>query len=62
MTIKEYLEKTCIKHCAFARKCGLEKSTFSRYMNGSRKIPVDAYKRIKKESDDKITEHDYLLS
>ena len=62
MTIRQYLEKTCIKHCAFAKKCGLEKSTFSRYMNGSRKIPVEAYKKIKAASGGKITCHDYLLS
>lgn len=62
MTIRQYLEKTCIKHCAFAKKCGLEKSTFSRYMNGSRKIPVEAYKKIKAASGGKITCHDHLLS
>lgn len=62
MKIKEYLKKTCIKHCAFAKKCGVEKSAFSRYVNGSRSIPKDTYKRIKKESNNCITEHDYLLS
>lgn len=62
MTIKQYLDKTCIKHCAFAKKCGLEKSTFSRYLNGSRKIPVDAYRKIKAASGGKITEYDWMLS
>lgn len=55
MTIKEYLDKTCIKHCAFAKKVGLEKSTFSRYVNGSRKIPDDVLEKIIKESKGKIT-------
>lgn len=62
MTIKEYLEKSCLKHGAFAKKCGLEKSTFSRYMNGSRKLPLDVFERIKKASGGKITRHDNLAS
>lgn len=62
MTIKEYLDKTCIKHCAFAKRCGLEKSAFSRYVNGSRKIPLEIYKRIKRESNGKITEYDHMLN
>ena len=60
MTIKQYLEKTCIKHCAFAKKCGLEKSAFSRYVNGSRTPSYEIYARIKKESNGKITEYDSL--
>lgn len=62
MTMRQYLEKTCIKHCAFAKKCGLEKSAFSRYLNGSRKIPVEICARIKKESGGRITEFDLILN
>jgi transcriptional regulator with XRE-family HTH domain len=61
MTIKQYLDKTCIKHCAFAKRCGLEKSAFSRYVNGSRTPSAEIYKRIKKESNNKITQFDHLL-
>ena len=62
MTIREYLDKTCIKHGAFAAKCGLEKSAFSRYLNGSRKIPLEVFERIKKASGGKITKCDNLAS
>ena len=55
MTIREYLDKTCIKHSAFARKLGLERSTFSRYVNGSRKIPDDILSKVIKLSNGKIT-------
>ena len=62
MTIKEYLEKKCLKHIAFAEKCGIKKSAFSRYVNGSRTPDVVTCIKIKKHSGGMITEFDHLIS
>ena len=62
MTIRQYLNKTCIKHCAFAAKCGIDKSAFSRYVNGSRTPDVITCLKIKKESKNLITQFDHVIS
>jgi len=62
MTIRQYLNKTCIKHCYFAKRCGIEKSAFSRYVNGSRTPDVRTYLAIKKESRNMITEFDHIIA
>lgn len=62
MTIKEYLDKTCIKHIEFAKKCGIKRSAFSRYANGSRKPDILTCIRIKKQSNGLITQYDDLIS
>ena len=62
MTIKQYLDKKCLKHIYFAQKCGIQKSAFSRYVNGSRTPDVRTYLAIKKESKNMITEFDYLIA
>jgi transcriptional regulator with XRE-family HTH domain len=61
MKIKTYLDKNCLKHCAFAEKLKIKRSAFSRYVNGSRIPDLDTYKKIKKASGDKITEYDSLI-
>lgn len=61
MTIREFLEKKCIKHIFFASKCGIQKSAFSRYVNGSRTPDVITYLKIKKASNDLITQFDHLI-
>jgi transcriptional regulator with XRE-family HTH domain len=61
MKLKEYLEKRGIKHLEFARKCGLKKSAFSRYLNGSRiPSPLTAM-RIREESKKLVTEFDSII-
>ena len=40
MKLKKYLEKHSISHKLFREKLGLDKATFSRYINGVRKIPL----------------------
>ena len=62
MTIREYIEKNRMKHIEFAKKCGIQKSAFSRYVNGSRTPDVVTYLRIKKASNDKITQYDHVIS
>lgn len=62
MKIRQYLDKTCVKHCFFAQKCGITKSAFSRYVNGSRTPDVITYLKIKKQSKEMITEFDHLLT
>lgn len=61
MTIREYLTKKCLKHNKFAEKCGIQKSAFSRYVNGSRTPNVLCYIKIKNASNGMITEFDYLI-
>lgn len=62
MLLKEYLEKKCLIHSAFAKKCGLQRSIFSRYVNGSRRPdPITAMK-IKKESGGSVTEFDSIIN
>lgn len=62
MKLIEYLDKNCLIHSRFADKCGLKRSAFCRYVNGSRKPdPVTAMK-IKKQSKDKITEFDSIIN
>lgn len=61
MTIRQYLDKKCIKHVFFASRCGIQKSAFSRYVNGTRTPDVVTYLRIKKESNNVITEFDHLI-
>lgn len=61
MKLKEYLDKKCLIHSAFAKNCGLQRSIFSRYVNGSRNPdPITAMK-IKKESKGVITEFDSII-
>lgn len=62
MTIREYIEKKCIKHIEFAKKCGIQKSAFSRYVNGSRTPDVITYLKIKKESGGIITQYDHIIA
>lgn len=62
MTIREYLEKKCIKHVSFAKKCGIQKSAFSRYVNGSRTPDVITYLKIKKASNNLVTQFDHIIS
>jgi hypothetical protein len=61
MKLSEYLRKTSIKHVAFAKKCGIKKSCFSRYVNGSRKPPLEVAEKIKKESRNMVTEFDFII-
>jgi hypothetical protein len=62
MKLKEYLDNKSLIHSRFAAKCGLAKSIFSRYVNGSRTPdPISAMK-IKKESGSKVTEFDKIIS
>jgi len=61
MTIKKYLEKTSMRHCVFAEKCGIQKSAFSRYVNGSRTPDLMTYLKIKKNSKGMITEFDHIM-
>lgn len=62
MTIREYIEKKCIKHIEFAKKCGIQKSAFSRYVNGSRTPDVITYLKIKKASGNIITQYDHIIA
>lgn len=62
MTIREYLDKKCLKHVFFAKKCGIQKSAFSRYVNGSRTPDVITYLKIKKASNGLITQFDHIIS
>lgn len=62
MTLKEYLEKKCLNHTKFALSIGLKRSAFSRYVNGSRKVPLDTAIKIKKASKDVITEFNDLIT
>lgn len=62
MSIKEYLLRKCLKHGHFAAKCGIQKSAFSRYVNGSRTPDIRTYLAIKKESRNTITEFDHLIA
>jgi len=62
MTIREYIEKKCIKHIEFAKKCGIQKSAFSRYVNGSRTPDVITYLKIKKASGNLITQYDHIIA
>lgn len=62
MTIREYIEKKCIKHIEFAKKCGIQKSAFSRYVNGTRTPDVITYLKIKKASGNIITQYDHVIA
>jgi transcriptional regulator with XRE-family HTH domain len=62
MTIRDYIEKKCIKHIEFAKKCGIQKSAFSRYVNGSRTPDVITYLKIKKASGNLITQYDHIIA
>lgn len=55
MKLREYLEKNNIVHSNFAKKLGLKRSAFSRYVNGSRKIPLEIQEKIIKESKGAVT-------
>lgn len=48
MKLKKYLEKNEISHKEFREKLKLDKSTFSRYINGSRKIPLHIAVKIER--------------
>ena len=43
-----WLEKSAYTHTEFARKLGIDKSTLSRYINGSRKMPLKIAVKIEK--------------
>jgi transcriptional regulator with XRE-family HTH domain len=62
VTIREFIEKKCIKHIEFAKKCGIQKSAFSRYVNGTRTPDVITYLKIKKASGNLITQYDHIIS
>lgn len=53
--LKEYLRKNKIPQVEFAEKLKLSKSTFHRYMTGSRKMPLDIAVKIEKLTKGKIT-------
>ena len=48
MKLKKYLEKYNKSHKLFREKIVLDASTFSRYINGSRKIPLHIAVKIEK--------------
>jgi hypothetical protein len=61
MKLKEWLDKRALKHCAFAAKLGLKRSAFCRYVNGSRKPPVEIVKKIKTLTKNEVTEFDFII-
>lgn len=62
MSLSEYLKKFHLIQSKFGEKCGIKKSAFCRYVNGSRRPPYDIALRIKKESKGMITEFDDIIS
>lgn len=62
MTIKEYLEKKCMKHIELAKKCNIKRSAFSRYVNGTRTPDLLTCLKLKKASGGLITQFDDLIS
>ncbi len=53
--LKEYLRKNEISQVDFAKKLKLSKSTFHRYMTGTRKMPLEVAVKIEKLTKGKVT-------
>lgn len=61
MKLVEYLDSRHLIHAKFAERCGLKRSAFCRYVNGSRKPTKEIALRIKKESKNLVTEFDSII-
>lgn len=61
MKLIQYLDSRHLIHAKFAERCGIKRSAFCRYVNGSRKPPADLAMKIKKESRDLVTEFDTII-
>lgn len=61
MKLIEFLDSKHLIHAKFAERCGLKRSAFCRYVNGSRKPTKEIAEKIKKESKNLVTEFDNII-
>lgn len=63
MTLKDYLKKEKLTYAAFAKKCGLERSSVFRIANGERgkNLRPETISAIIKATKGKVTERDLAL-
>ena len=55
MKLKNYLLKNEISQVEFAKRLGLSRSTFHRYMTGTRTMPLTVAVKIEKLTKGKVT-------
>jgi len=58
VTLKQFIEKKCIKQIFLANKFGIKRSAFNRYVNGSRAVPLELAIKLRSFSKGMITEFD----
>ena len=60
MQIEQYLTETPITQTAFAELIGEGQGTFSRYLNGERKIPLEVIQKVETATGSKVTFSDWM--